>query len=85
MGTGGDWWVLVGSGGFGAHVVGRVRGPCCGTCSGSMWWDVFGAHVVGRVQGPCCGTCSGPMLWDMFGAYVVGPHVRIVKKTLGPM
>ena len=31
---------------FGAHVVGRVRGPCCGTCSGPMLWDVFGAHVV---------------------------------------
>ena len=31
---------------FGAHVVGRVRGLCCGTCSGPMLWDVFGAHVV---------------------------------------
>ena len=58
-----------------ASVVGRVRGPCCGTCSGPMLWDVFGAHVVGRVRGPCCGTCSGPMLWDVFGAHVVG-HVR---------
>ena len=60
---------------LGAHVVRRVRGPCCGTCSGPMLWDVFGAHVVGRVWGPCCGTCSGPMLWDVFGAHVVG-HVR---------
>ena len=31
---------------FGAHVVGRVRGLCCGTCSGPMLWDVFRAHVV---------------------------------------
>ena len=53
---------------LGAHVVRRVRGPCCGTCSGPMLWDVFGAHVVGRVWGPCCGTCSGPMLWDVFGS-----------------
>ena len=31
---------------FGAYVVGRVRGPCCGTCSGPMLWDVvFGAHA----------------------------------------
>ena len=22
-----------------AYVVGRVRGPCCGTCSGPMLWD----------------------------------------------
>ena len=36
---------------FGAHVVGRVWGPCCGTCSGPMLWDVFGAHVVGHVRG----------------------------------
>ena len=68
-GTGGYWWVLVGIGGywrvlagdvFGAHVVGRVRGPCCEMCSGGTggYWralagDVFGAHVVGRVRGPC--------------------------------
>ena len=31
---------------FGAHVVGRVWGPCCGTSSGPMLWDEFGAHVV---------------------------------------
>ena len=36
---------------FGAHVVGRVRGPWCGTCPGPMLWDVFGAHVVGQVRG----------------------------------
>ena len=29
---------------FGAHVVGCVRGPCCGTCSGPMLWDMFGAY-----------------------------------------
>ena len=29
---------------FGAHVVGRVQGPCCGTCSGPMLWDMFGAY-----------------------------------------
>ena len=50
---------------FRAHVVGRVRGPCCGMCSGHMLWDVFGAHVMGHVQGPCSGTCSGPMLCCM--------------------
>ena len=58
---------------FGAHVVGRVRGLCCGTCSGPMLWDddfaertrhlecdhdCIQAYVVGRVRGPCCGmTC----------------------------
>ena len=40
-------------------VVGRVRGPCCGTCPGPMLWDVFGAHVVGRVRGPCCERVRG--------------------------
>ena len=34
-----------------AHVVGRASGPCCGTCSGPMLWDVFGAHVVGLGRG----------------------------------
>ena len=57
---------------FGAHVVGRARGPCCEMCSGPMLWDVFGAHVVGCVRGTCCGTCLGPMLWDVFRAHVVG-------------
>ena len=57
---------------FGAYVVGRVRVPCCGMCSGPMLRNMFDAYVVGRVRGPCCETCSGPMLWDVFGAYVVG-------------
>ena len=40
---------------FGAHVVGHVRGLCCGTtCSHCK--KNSGAHVVGRVRGPCCGT-----------------------------
>merc|ERR1712045_599280 len=52
-------WVV-----FRAHVVRRVRGPCCGTCSGPMLWDVFGAYVVGRVRGRWCGTCSGPGFRD---------------------
>ena len=59
--TGGYWRVLAGDV-FGAHVVGRARGPCCEMCSGPMLWDVFGAHVVGCVRGTCCGTCLGPML-----------------------
>ena len=33
---------------FWAHVVGRIRGTWCGTCSESILWDVFGAHVVGH-------------------------------------
>ena len=36
---------------FGAHVVGRGRGLCCGTCSGLMLWNGCG---------PCCRTRSGP-------------------------
>ena len=39
---------------FGAHVVGRVRGPCCGTYSGPMLWDVSGAHVVASILGRFC-------------------------------
>ena len=54
------------------HVVARVRGPCRGTCSESMLWDVFEAYVVGDVVGLCFGMCSGPMFWDMVGAYVLG-------------
>ena len=30
--------------------MGRVRGPCCGTYSGPMLWDVSGAHVVASIH-----------------------------------
>ena len=46
---------------FWAHVVRRVRGLCCGTCSEFMLKDVFKAHVVGHVVGSCLGLCAGPM------------------------
>ena len=55
-----------------AHVVARVRGPCRGTWSESMLWDVCEAYVVGDVVGLCFGMCSGPIFWDMVGAYVLG-------------
>ena len=29
---------------FGVYVVGRVRGPCCGTSSGLMLWNVVRAQ-----------------------------------------
>ena len=51
-----SWSMLWGV--FGAHVVRRVRNPCCGhvrgpscgTCSVLMLWDVFEARLVGRVR-----------------------------------
>ena len=61
------WWEV-----FGVHVVGSVRGTCCGTGLGPMLWDVFRAPVVGCVRDPCCGSCSGPMLWDVFQVRVAG-------------
>ena len=72
---------------FRAHVVGRVLGPCCGTCSGPMLWDVFGAHVVGCVRGTCCGTCLGPMLWKIldfscdWDILWLGPHFGGVSQS----
>ena len=57
---------------FGTHVVGRVRGPCCGTWSRPMLWDVFGTYVVGGLRVRWCWMCSEPMLWDVFGSHAVG-------------
>ena len=57
---------------FGTHVVGRVRGPCCGTWSRPMLWDVFGTYVVGGLRDRWGWMCSEPMLRDVFGSHVVG-------------
>ena len=70
---------------FWAHVVARVRGPCRGTCSESMLWDVFEAYVVGDVVGLCFGMCSGPIFWDMVGAYVLGHGLGLYCGMCSPL
>ena len=57
---------------FGAHVVERVRNPCCETCSGPVLRDVLCVHVLGCLPGPCFGTRSGHMFWDMFWTFMMG-------------
>ena len=77
---------------FGTHVVGRVRGPCCGKWSRLMLWDVLRAYVLGGLRDRWCWMCSGPMLWDVSGAHVVasihihspGPQALSINQVRRP-